>query len=64
MTLLGAWARFGGLELSVLGSVRVEPGGPVVAGSMGSWTITLTVGSAGIDEGGTIKIAQRFARTS
>src|SRR4051812_40674521 len=49
------------MDLNRLGSVTVEPCDPVVAGSMGQWTITLTVGSAGIDEGGTIKIAQRFA---
>jgi len=44
-----------------LGTATIEPAGPVVAGSVGEWTITLTVGSLGIDEGGTIKIAQRFA---
>ncbi|MCL2639321.1 MAG: DUF3604 domain-containing protein [Phycisphaerales bacterium] len=44
-----------------LGSVKLSPMTPVVAGAMTSWTIELTVGSAGIDEGGTIKIAQRFA---
>src|SRR5436190_18820082 len=49
------------MDLSRLGKVSVEPCSPVVAGSMGQWTVTLTVGSAGIDEGGTIKVAQRFA---
>src|SRR4051812_3936455 len=49
------------MHLEVLGRVAVDPCAPVVAGSIGQWTITLTVGSAGIDEGGTIKIAQRFA---
>src|SRR3954453_19800241 len=49
------------MDLNRLGSVTVDPCEPVVAGSMGQWTLTLTVGSAGIDEGGTIKIAQRFA---
>jgi peroxiredoxin len=44
-----------------LGAVTLDPPGPVVAGSTGTWTITLTVGSMGIDEGGTIKVAQRFA---
>src|SRR5881398_2918804 len=44
-----------------LGTVTIDPAGPVVAGSYGQWTITLTVGSLGIDEGGTIKLAQRFA---
>jgi hypothetical protein len=32
-----------------------------VAGCFGTWTITLVVGSLGIDEGGTIKLAQRYA---
>jgi hypothetical protein len=44
-----------------LGSVTISPNAPIVAGSVGTWTITLTVGSVGIDEGGTIKVAQRFA---
>ncbi|MEX1020947.1 MAG: DUF3604 domain-containing protein [Litorilinea sp.] len=44
-----------------LGTVSLQPHVPVVAGSMGQWTLTLTVGSYGIDEGGTIKLAQRFA---
>ncbi|MCA9654423.1 MAG: DUF3604 domain-containing protein [Myxococcales bacterium] len=44
-----------------LGSVTLDPPGPVVAGSVGQWTLTYTVGSYGIDEGGTIKIARRFA---
>ena len=44
-----------------LGTVTLDPPGPVVAGSTSTWTLTLTVGSQGIDEGGTIKIAQRFA---
>ena len=33
-----------------LGHVSVTPEGPVVAGSVGEWTITYTVGSYGIDE--------------
>jgi hypothetical protein len=44
-----------------LGSVTIDPATPVVAGSVSCWTITLTVGTLGIDEGGTIKVAQRFA---
>jgi hypothetical protein len=44
-----------------LGTVTLDPPGPVVAGSYCTWTLTLTVGTVGIDEGGTIKIAQRFA---
>src|SRR4051812_5301648 len=49
------------MDLTRLGSVTLNPCEPVVAGSMGQWTITLIVGAAGIDEGGTIKVAQRFA---
>ena len=49
------------MDLSGLGSVTIEPLTPVVAGSVGQWTVTLTVGSAGVDEGGTIKLCQRFA---
>ncbi len=49
------------MDLTRLGSATLEPCVPVVAGSMCQWTVTLTVGPAGIDEGGTIKVAQRFA---
>jgi len=44
-----------------LGTVSLDPHGPVVAGRFGTWTITLTIGSLGVDEGGTIKFAQRYA---
>ncbi|WP_266216321.1 DUF3604 domain-containing protein [Paraliomyxa miuraensis] len=44
-----------------LGRVCLFPSDPVVAGTVGQWTLTYTVGSYGIDEGGTIKIARRFA---
>ncbi len=44
-----------------LGRASLHPAGPVVAGEMGTWTLTYTVGSYGIDEGGTLKIARRFA---
>lgn len=44
-----------------LGRVELSPATAVVAGSLGQWTLTYTVGSYGIDEGGTIKIARRFA---
>lgn len=44
-----------------LGSVTLSPTDPVVAGSTGTWVISYTVGSYGIDEGGTIKLAHRFA---
>lgn len=44
-----------------LGHVCLTPDGPVVAGSMNEWTLSYTVGSYGIDEGGTLKLARRFA---
>ena len=44
-----------------LGTVSLSPSGPVVAGSIGQWVLTYCVGSYGVDEGGTIKIARRFA---
>ena len=44
-----------------LGTVTLAPSGPVVAGSIGQWTLVYTVGSYGIDEGGTLKLSQRFA---
>ena len=49
------------MDLTRLGSVIIEPLAPVIAGTMSQWTVTLTVGAAGIDEGGTIKLCQRFA---
>ena len=44
-----------------LGRVALDPHEPIIAGSVGQWTLTLTVGGYGIDEGGTIKVARRFA---
>lgn len=44
-----------------LGRVCLDPSGSVVAGSIGQWNLTFTVGSLGVDEGGTIKFCQRFA---
>jgi hypothetical protein len=44
-----------------LGHVSLSPDDPIVAGAVGQWTLTYVVGSYGIDEGGTIKIARRFA---
>lgn len=44
-----------------LGKVGVEPADPVAVGSVGQWTFFCTVGSFGIDEGETIKVAQRYA---
>jgi len=44
-----------------LGRVTLSPAGPVVAGSYGQWTLTYTVGSYGVDEGGTVMVVQRIA---
>jgi len=46
---------------SRLGTVTLEPDGAVTAGSVGQWILTYTVGSYGVDDGGTIKLSQRFA---
>lgn len=43
----------------VLGRVAISPAGDVVAGSYGTWQITLTVGQHGIDDGGRVLIARR-----
>jgi hypothetical protein len=42
-----------------LGAATVDPAGPVVAGSIGVWRVTITVGKHGIDDGGSIIIARR-----
>ncbi len=44
-----------------LGTVRLSPQEPVVAGSMMQWELTYTAGSMGVDEGGTIMLVQRLA---
>jgi hypothetical protein len=44
-----------------LGAARIEPSTPVTAGELGQWTLTYVVGEYGIDDGGTIKVAHRFA---
>lgn len=44
-----------------LGTVTLEPGDAVVAGQVGQWRLVYTAGSYGVDEGGTIKLSQRFA---
>jgi hypothetical protein len=44
-----------------LGWAEIEPSDPVIAGSIGDWRLTYHVGALGIDDGGTIKIAMRFA---
>jgi len=42
-----------------LGSGSISPEGPVIAGSVGTWTIRYTTGVAGIDDGGRIRLAWR-----
>src|SRR5262249_29140633 len=44
-----------------IGRAWITPDGPVVAGSLGTWTITYEVGAYGYDERARIKIASRFA---
>ncbi|MEM7347728.1 MAG: DUF3604 domain-containing protein [Chloroflexota bacterium] len=43
-----------------LGYATIEPNTPVIAGSHGTWVITYTVGSYGLDSGGQVKIARRW----
>jgi hypothetical protein len=42
-----------------LGRATVEPAAPVVAGAIGTWRLTFTVGKHGIDDGGSVIIARR-----
>ncbi|MFX0203834.1 MAG: DUF3604 domain-containing protein, partial [Candidatus Hodarchaeota archaeon] len=44
-----------------LGYASVSPQSDVIAGSYGTWILTLTVGTHGIDDGGHIKVAWRDA---
>ncbi len=44
-----------------IGWAELEPSGSVMAGSVGTYTLTYHVGEYGIDDGGTLKIAWRFA---
>ncbi|MFQ6098175.1 MAG: DUF3604 domain-containing protein, partial [Armatimonadota bacterium] len=43
------------------GRAAIEPSGPVVAGTVGTWVLTYTVGEYGFDDGGHLKVAWRFA---
>ena len=47
--------------IPVYGRAVVSPAGDVVAGSYGTWRLTLTVGKHGIDDSGRILIARRMA---
>jgi hypothetical protein len=44
-----------------VGRASITPADPVVAGQLGSWTITYEVGAYGYDEFARLKIASRFA---
>jgi hypothetical protein len=44
-----------------VGRASINPADPVVAGQLGSWTITYEVGAYGYDEFARLKIASRFA---
>jgi hypothetical protein len=44
---------------SRLGSVEINPKSNVIAGSIGTWTLTYTVGRLGIEDGGSIIVARR-----
>lgn len=44
-----------------VGWLEMDPPGPVVAGSWGTWRIIFHVGRYGIDDGGTAKLCHRFA---
>ncbi len=43
------------------GRAVIEPAGEVIAGSMGTWRLTLTVGRHGIDDTGRVLVARRMA---
>ena len=44
-----------------VGRASITPAEPVVAGQLGTWTITYEVGAYGYDEFARLKIASRFA---
>jgi hypothetical protein len=44
-----------------VGRAWITPDGPVVAGQLGTWTVTYEVGAYGYDERARLKIAWRFA---
>ncbi len=41
------------------GRARIEPAGPIRAGQVGSWTLIVTIGEHGIDDGGAVAVARR-----
>lgn len=45
----------------MIGRARLDPEGPVVAASVGDWTIVYTVGRYCFDDGGALRLSWRFA---
>ncbi len=48
-------------EIPTYGRATIDPAGDVVAGTIGTWTITYTVGYHGMDDSARILIARRLA---
>lgn len=48
-------------KTALYGWSEIDPKDDVAAGSIGTWRLTYHVGLYGIDDGGTVKIARRFA---
>lgn len=48
-----------GVRADDLGTAIVDPATPVIAGSVGEWRLTVTVGKHGLDDGGSIIVARR-----
>ena len=44
------------MDESQLGAFTMQPSGDVIAGSIGSWVFTFTVGSAGLKSGGSVRL--------
>lgn len=49
------------VEVSLHGQATVSPADDVTAGSYGTWTVTISVGHHGIDDGGRLLIARHVA---
>lgn len=48
-------------KATLYGWAEIEPDDDIVVGSIGTWRLTYHTGVYGIDDGGTIKVARRFA---
>jgi len=49
------------VAIPTYGRATITPADDVIAGSYGTWTLTLTIGRHGIDDGGRVLIARRLA---